>query len=115
MATRAFELGRVMAVEQEDGALVAAEVRGRRAIDEEADLGLVPILLPGGEQDRLLGRIGFAVGRMRQEGIVAERPQVLVERIAPLLGAVCTTARQPRSTLRSSSPGNASSSVDSVR
>ena len=36
---------------------------------------------------RLVGGCGFAVGAVRQEGIVAVGPQMRVERVAPLLGA----------------------------
>ena len=55
MRARAFDLGRVMAIEQEHGAFVAGEIRGGGTVDEEAYLRLVGIGLAGGQEDRLLG------------------------------------------------------------
>ena len=48
MRPGAFDLGCVMAIEQEHGAFIAGEIRGCCAIDEEADLRLVGVVLAGG-------------------------------------------------------------------
>ena len=77
---------RIVAVEENDDPLVGAAIgRERGALDEEADRGAVAIALGEGQEHRVLGRIRVALRPMRQEALVREGPEVVVEGGEPLV------------------------------
>jgi hypothetical protein len=71
---RGLDLNRVMAVEEEDRALVAGDVRRDSTVDQEPDLRAVWVCVGRGQEHRLVCHVRIAVGAMRQEGIVAKGP-----------------------------------------
>src|SRR5581483_7362881 len=77
----------IVAVEEEDDALVAGEIAGFGAVGEEADAGAVRIVAGGGQPDGLVLGESVPGGAVRQEALLAVGPQVGVERVAALLGA----------------------------
>ena len=71
----------VMAVEQVDAALVTFERSGHGAIDQEADPRAIGVVVAGGQEDRLVGRVGVAGRRMGEKALIAPGPQQAVQRL----------------------------------
>src|SRR5262245_50547090 len=71
---------RIVAVEQQDDALVGVGIRRyRNAVNKEAYGRTVGVFFVDREQNRLLGSLRFPPRAMRQKAAFAVRPQVRVE------------------------------------
>src|SRR5262249_1735382 len=78
---------RIIAVEQQDQAIVGCCVpRQRNAINQKANSRPVRVVVADREQHRLFSCCCFAIRSVRQEAVVAEGPQMRVERVNPLFG-----------------------------
>ena len=75
----------------------------RCAVDQEANGCAIWIAVIGGEQHRLLCRLGFAPGAVREKAIVAVGPQMRIKRFDALLGSI--PAPQLSSLARATSRG----------
>ena len=73
-----------MARKQIDEALVAVGRLRHRAVDEEAHIGAVGVGGVHRDQHRLVGVRGVAGDAVRQETVVAKRPEHSVERLGAL-------------------------------
>src|SRR5215471_8018582 len=80
----------VVSIEQQyNTTILGGILRHRRTIDQKAHRRGVRIMIPGGQQHWLIHGALLAKRAMRQETVVAKRPQVSIERVNPLLdGAV---------------------------
>lgn len=67
MLSRRFDLRRIMAVEQENRAFIAAKIRRFGTVDQKPDLRIVLVAVSRGQQDWLFCRKGLPVARMGQK------------------------------------------------
>src|SRR5215213_511126 len=75
----------VIAVEDDDEALITRNLRRqRRPFDEEADRRPVRVRMGQREDHGLVGGVRLLVGRVGEEALVREGPEVVVERGEPL-------------------------------
>jgi hypothetical protein len=77
---------RVVAIEQDHDALISGGVsRQRNAVDEETNVRAIRIGFVHRDQHRLRLRVAVAFGAVRQETVLAVRPQMRIERVDALL------------------------------
>lgn len=81
---RRFEGGRVIAIEQIEAPLVAADADTVRAVAEKQEGGAVGIFVVLGKPDRLRVRRSVLRRAVRQPGVGIVRPQMCGQRLDPL-------------------------------